>query len=528
MKKMLFILFVIPFAKIQSSPINCLLPRMNDTLNFTQIMFEFSDPNWCENFTLEIATDSINFQKELIVTKKTNSLAVMIDGLKFGKKYFWRVNGYNKQHKLISQSAISQFFIGLNKWANDDLLKHEVKILNAKSMYKSLVVFDYGVIANKKGETVWYLPQSSGNYRNMNLNLDGRLTFLNLNEVLEVNLNGKINWQAPLSLSNNIDLKNYHHDIKKLKNGHFICIAEKKTLEQTDKIFSVIFEIDNKNNIYWIWDEEPFFKNRKDGLFSSHINAIDYDELRKVAYISNRNSSSISKIKVGDSSYIVKQIGGLKNTLFGGQHSVSLMPNKNLLFFNNNSSENDRNSKVSSVMQIKQTPNNDTSIQVVWEYPFQFKDESENKCAKAGDVDLLPNGNFQICSGANNRVFELTPTKEIVWECKSFVRDKITDTWTGQSSYRTHFCSSLYPTYFTVQKISKSIVDNKIKFKINNDGSEPDTYQVILNGGLFTYNILPQTSKEVVLPADAAAATIEIKISSNNNPMFTRSLVFNK
>lgn len=528
MKNFLFILLIVCTLKISANPLICLKPLPNDTLNFSQVMFEFDDPIGCEFFTIQISTDSVNFQKELVLTQKTKSLAVMIDGLKFGKTYYWQVNGFNKLNKLVSKSITNKFHINTSKWCNSDLIKQEVKTFNSKSSFKSLVVYDYGVIANKKGEIIWYLPQSDGTFRNINLNLDGSITLIKANELIETNLKGITTWQAPLNLNNDITLKNYHHDVKKLKNGHFICIAEKKPLEQTDKILSVIFEIDKKNNLYWFWDEEPIYKNRKDGLFSSHINAIAYDEDRKVAYISNRNNNSISKIKVGDSCYLIKQIGGINNTFFAGQHSVSLLPNKNLLLFNNNSAEKDRGGKVSSVMQIKQAASNDTAVQILWEYPFQFEDESENKCAKAGDVDLLPNGNLQICSGANNRVFELTQNKEIVWECKSYVRDKNIDTWTSKSSYRTHFCSSLYPTYFTVQKPHKSIIENKVKFKLNNDGSERDTYQIMVNGNLFSYTVLPQDTREITIPLENPMSVVEIKISSTNNPLFVRTLMFNE
>jgi len=58
---------------------------------------------------------------------------------------------------------------------------------------------------------------------------------------------------------------------------------------------------------------------------------------------------------------------------------------------------------------------NPLTLEVVWQYGAEGGDEmffSPNM----GSAQRLPNGNTLITDGANGRVFEVTPDKDIVWE----------------------------------------------------------------------------------------------------------------
>jgi hypothetical protein len=207
-----------------------------------------------------------------------------------------------------------------------------------------------------------------------------------------------------------------------------------------------------------------------------------------------------------------------------------------LLLFNNNSQEKSERKGNSSVLEIDQANSKDSVIKVVWEYKFSFAESEENMCAKAGDADLLPNGNILICSGANNRVFEINRQKEIVWECLSFKRDKPIDSWTPQSSYRAHYCSSLYPTYFTLQFQRTNVLipskNQKLAFYLNNHGSENDEYEItiqkrdeILKSYSISLSAYQRKLEEINLLIDQSG-DITVKVASKNNPEKIKTLTY--
>lgn len=67
------------------------------------------------------------------------------------------------------------------------------------------------------------------------------------------------------------------------------------------------------------------------------------------------------------------------------------------------------------------------SLEVVWEYANPDpKFDDQGHCVEAtlfspfiSGAQRLPNGNTLVCQGSNGRIFELTPEKDIVWECIS-------------------------------------------------------------------------------------------------------------
>jgi len=481
----LFILFVLTaYAQQNNKPAN------GDTINYTQVMFEFNQVNGAVSYQLQVAFDFLDFDQALFYNKKISSLALAVDNIfDFGNSYRWRYLAFDKENKLIFSSQVFRFFIKKEKWCDPLLTKLEIKRNATDLSYQDMTVFDYGIIADKKGIIKYFLPhQPNEVFRNIILNRDGNLTFTNSINAFEVNLKGELLWKSPLIIKDSIELLSYHHDIKKLNNGNFLCLADKKPSSIDNRLFSVIFEIDRNNKVKWIWDEESFYKNRTDTVKYNHVNAVAIEEERGVVFTSSRNINTITKFnfKNGSTRYTIghciENVSCYGQNIFNGQHSISIMPNKNLMLFNNNS-ENLSQGGVSSVIEFKQPSLGDTSISPVWEYIFNFEKLQENQCIKAGDADLLPNGNILITSGANNKVFEVTRNKDLVWECNMYSRDSIKQNWTPQSSYRSHFISSLYPCYYTVEHITYLNNDNGIRksaIKINNDGSEDDNYEIKL------------------------------------------------
>ena len=84
-----------------------------------------------------------------------------------------------------------------------------------------------------------------------------------------------------------------------------------------------------------------------------------------------------------------------------GQHSASMLPDGNILLF-----ENGVTRQVSRILII-----DPLTLKIKWQY--------RNKnffTSNRGFVQALPNGNFLVTESNKGHVFELTPDKEIVWD----------------------------------------------------------------------------------------------------------------
>ncbi|TAE87101.1 MAG: hypothetical protein EAY81_04595 [Bacteroidetes bacterium] len=537
LKKTSLLTFTILLAFVANTKAQVVSPKHGDTLNYTQVMFEYKEIFGADYYNISIYNHAHNSK---IAYFKTQSLAKIIDGiLEFGETYSWSYEAFSRNGLLLFQSSPSSFHILKTRWNNPNLIEMKVSVFDKKKMDRGLIIFDFGVIINKQGKIIWNLPQTDGTFRNLVINKDGALTYNNRKGSFETDLAGNITWGAPTLLADTIKVKNYHHDIKKLPNGNFLCLAE-RDINEGNKIYNAVFEIDRNYNLKWYWDESPFYKDRTDSITSNHVNAVFMDESTKDVYLSNRNLNSLTRLSGIPKPIISMHIGKgyeqnniqmIPQTLFSGQHAVSITPKNTILLFNNNTAHPEG---VSSVIELKIPDPKDKEPIVLWSYPFQFAKHEENFCAKSGDADVLPNGNILITSGANNRVFEVTKNKKIVWENIAFRRDSITDAFTPQSSYRSHFCSSLYPTYFTVQQFSHLVSKGrKITLKINNDGSEPDSYfinQLMSDGtykeiGRLFLNAGKQKKVSFKI-SEQNTTNCTIKISSSNNALKNKQLIY--
>ncbi len=84
-----------------------------------------------------------------------------------------------------------------------------------------------------------------------------------------------------------------------------------------------------------------------------------------------------------------------------GQHSASMLPDGDILLF-----ENGSNRKASRILVI-----DPLSLKIKWQYKnMNFFSPSR------GFVQALPNGNFFVTESTKGHAFELTPNKKIVWD----------------------------------------------------------------------------------------------------------------
>jgi IS1 family transposase len=85
-------------------------------------------------------------------------------------------------------------------------------------------------------------------------------------------------------------------------------------------------------------------------------------------------------------------------------HAPTMLYNGNILIFDNGSGR-----PWSRVIEI-----NPLTEEIVWEYHAEPKESFYS--STMGNAMRLPNGNTLICEATKNRIFEITPTGEVVWD----------------------------------------------------------------------------------------------------------------
>jgi len=89
------------------------------------------------------------------------------------------------------------------------------------------------------------------------------------------------------------------------------------------------------------------------------------------------------------------------------QHNPTLLANGNVMLLDNGTHR--RGLSYSHIVEVDPATN-----EIVWQYPpeplVSFFTHS------TGGAERLPNGNTLITEGMTGRIFELTPSNQIVWE----------------------------------------------------------------------------------------------------------------
>jgi hypothetical protein len=92
-----------------------------------------------------------------------------------------------------------------------------------------------------------------------------------------------------------------------------------------------------------------------------------------------------------------------------GQHAPHMLPNGNILIFDNGPHRLDESFPFSRVIEV-----NPATKEIVWKYqeprPFNFYSP------RISNAQRLPNGNTLVNEGVFGRFFEVTPAGDIVWE----------------------------------------------------------------------------------------------------------------
>lgn len=496
--------------------IAALQPADKAVLSHTQVMFAWDEYIGADSYQLSINGKG---NSQMIPVK---SLAYLLtQGLSFSRQYQWSYTAI-KNGKKVFQSPSYSFRIEGNPLVDSNLFRYRVSPPKRQSYQNNLIFIDHlGVAVNRQGQPVWYMPFDSFDlvgppkYRNLQMTPNGSFTFLRGSDCIEKDIQGQLLWIGPndgtVSLA---PTEFYHHDFAKDANGHYMVgsyrYVEMPNLKDPAVIsrvrYNTVIQYDATGKVVWQWNEkdhvrpEVIFAGTAPGEVAvpgTHWNGFSCNDKTGVCVFSFRNNSSLLVIEKATGKVLCTLEG--ENTKPGGitfaaQHSPVFLPNGDLLFYNNNvKAQPDSGQLVFPKIVQLHFDKNYRSAQKVWEYECRLKDYPEGLAGKEGFADLLPNGHILICLGGGNKIWEVDRAKKTVWEMDTEAYDAKSQAWKPFSNYRSHFASSLYPSFFTVQQISgKSLVKagQNIQLKINNDGSEADSYKVELfsNGTFAPYS----------------------------------------
>lgn len=493
-------------------------PAASSRLNYTVIMFEYPQIPKAKQYHVQIAYASdVRFTHPVRETR-SHSLATLIDsGLYFGKQYRWRYAGETAKGKLLGWSPATEFEIMSSPLISPDSIRFRVSTYDTAQTQKGYIFSDVGVIIDRSGNPVWFMPgyTKDNQLRDLTLTPQGTVTCLDswsmprgipgtlvhLCHAFETNLLGKTLWKAPNDGRISHDTVEYYtSEMTRLSNGNylitggrFIPVKAPSDTTKTVRIFyNTIIEYDKAGNVLWNWQAQNYFDARDvfaewDGkalmMMPTHMNSVDIDEKNNCLYVSFRNVSRVIKID-RKSGNVLWSMGAKMSSgeatygdgLFNYQHTPRLLPNGHLLMYNNNTGA--APDKISSVLELSLPDSAGNPPRKVWEFPCNFGSIAESFSAGQGAVELLPNGNILAGMGAVNRIFEVQRDKHIVWECFSEQYSPQSSWWAPITKYRISFVRSLYPTYFTVQFFGDDVP--KPYLRLANDGSMDDNYEVRL------------------------------------------------
>ena len=521
-----------------------LYPERGEELSYIHVLFNWEQEPNAIQYHLQIST-SESFDNLIVDLFEETTLYIEKDTLGWGNTYYWKVRPVYEVDNYGQWSEESFFLIGEPRTSGQN-----VDIYNEELVQDGIIVYGWvtGAI-DKLGNEIWNTQQILMNQINEYGQIFGQMGSEELIQGGELNFYDQILWMSPQ------DTEVDKHELIQLSNGNYMgfvytyelgpipvgdwtqnfqnlgYVADGETNEFQWRGCKIIEWDDQSGEEVWSWDPFDYFSMDDHDIHGGtwwnaanswnydwmHSNAIYFNEVDSMIYVSNRNLSRISKISYPEgevvwniglpSDYNTGDDNICTDLLFSFQHHIQLLENGDLLFFDNG--------KISQLLLGDANPTSrirririidDSFCETVWQY-----DLPENLYGSAtGSAQLLENGNYFIYTLGNGldesepTVFEITSDGEIVW--------KATAEYLNTHWYRAYKVPSIHPSAFSVlfnqyqsldtleNSLSGIVLDEEhphLSFKIYNQSgySQDYVYTVSDTGGWFsiisdTINIL--------------------------------------
>ena len=438
-----------------SSDLMAVEPSNGAQLGVTQVRLDWNDvlDSGIHDVQLAQVDESADPFDSLILDARVDDGSIIVeDGIEFGASYQWRVrvveNGIPQEWSVLS--AFTTKMIPLNYplqvavETGDTPPQPGVTVFNHCN---SVVGF------NLEGEQVLFV-ETQARVGDVKIIPGGRLLHVGGSRAWILDFTGTVLWASPDSN----DLR-VHHCASMMPNGNVLLLTRDYrnvtqdgiTREwQGDRIVEMNIET---NEIVWEWSTFDYYTTDDYDIFQTnhwndwtHVNDAHYEPADNSIYISCRHLSRITRIDY-ETKEIVYNIGmdmpsgdvTVGNDLFSYQHSPQLLPNGNLVLFDNGNRRggepaNNTNGRTFAIeLELSGSPLEEAKIVWSWETPTY--------CPSTGDADRLPNGNTLVTSTQLLAVYEVDPEGDVSWKLDMLS----TDTCPGlRPGYRSTRVPNLY------------------------------------------------------------------------------------
>ncbi len=434
-----------------------LRPAEGAALPYTHVPFRWpSRPGGEDGYRLQIAPDDGSADPfagagmELLeeVAPGPEPRLVITEGLEFGRDYAWRVGTLASAadgapvHRFRTLPLPAMSFDLQASEPEPGPVQPGVTLFNvSRRQDPPEIAGPLALAVDRQGEPIYFTyQQGEGNAGYIEVRPEtGRLLIMRSTGpggggdpgaaspvlVNDETLDGRIAWQAPAGRG-----YRYHHDADLMPDGQVVLLLYDDLLLPEDGGETrfgdriVILDRHTQEEI-WSWAAIDHYSTLDGNRFPdwTHGNAANYVEADHSIYFSARHLSRITRIDVA-TGQVVYNMGAIQpsgDTDFGDgfftfQHSPEILPNGNMVLFDNG---NESFPRVSRAVEIQFNSNQmPTSGQIVWDWVERNEDGFALFSGFAGDADRLPNGNTILSSAPRATLYEVTRDGRLVWKLR--------------------------------------------------------------------------------------------------------------
>jgi len=471
-------------------------PAELDTLNYTQVLFQWAPVMGTEGYHLQVAVaeEYDAFEVALVFEGDSPTNATIVStGIDWGNEYVWRYwivdgDGNNGDTSRVHRFSIMAF--------PENVPVYDLTITNRDEVQPGITILDtqtdYAAAFDIDGNYKMFLP-GGGDYQILP---DGDFLSLERGFALRTNLDGDTTYYSPHG--------GMHHEVDLLPNGNYLALGrsyrwvptpeiEGDTI-QTDSLLwegDFVFEFNPAGDTLWSWDchdhvsyldfePDEILDVPEGGEFDwTHGNTCHYLPEMNAVYISLRHISRIVLIdyETGDviwnmgKEFPSGEVDFGHDLNFSYQHDPEWQPNGNILMFDNH---NLGPEEFSRAVEISIDLERDPVAEIVWE------SWCPTYAPAQGDADRLPNGNTLITPGRNGYTYEVNADGEELWKLE---RNPV-EGFRGNKIYRADRIPNLYPLVYTIDGPSNGdhIPDGDSYFHLtlNNLGHCEQSYHYVV------------------------------------------------
>ena len=529
-----------------------MLPENGAMLNYTQVFFRWDQIPSAESYQFTLQNMATGEELELNVLENS---VLQTDFMDWNSTYTWFICALFGDGETPFCSELYSFDVSplpdyfpdiINVSMYDETLYQDgVTIMDFESLN-----FSGGL--DRYGNPIWFVGNEYFEERFVFTQFlkNGNMVGFGPGKGYEIDLDGNIIFETPASINS------VHHHITKTSNNTYFLISATVEYQYCpeecndmlpDEIpwqGDIFREVDQDGNELWSWNTfdyydvteyNPYYVETYTGSYEmdwTHSNSVFFDENSESVFVSVRNLSRITKIDY-DSKELIWNMGQTdfmneiyfeEDLNFSQQHSVQVLDNGNLLFFDNHRYLSPELSRCIEVSYDE----SDYSAEIIWEHELPV----ELATGSRGECDRLENGNTLITAGRTGYTLEVTPENAIVWQLE------VKNMGLNVTMYRSARIPSLYPIAFSlsideytgdVNSPSVESINGMITTNIHNSGWGEDVYEYMLKdvGGteLISDSIIGTTFNIDVSDLPSSYYSLEVYPAHAPNKM--QSFAFN-